>query len=710
MSTSLLCSKAYQITNAKRLRLLRLRALCGKNGIWSCWQPGRAKSNGTRKTITSRIWIESTACRPSSSGQYSQESQRWASSRRFKVQWEPCSVNPSTSMTGSSSCQCTTTLRGEQKETQKDVNTIHRQLQIVPANSLAVIGLYWGLDQKRNGTELTLTNSTDPGSNCREHDEEFLRIGSSIISCLQCLWKRRITKQRRRQEKKSLHFNGSDENIVLLLRTVISANQLSVCGAIEDLCNESPKDLRTPEKPAAPDHKEKMEIPTGLSAEETQTKAQQRRNLVQEYERKFEQLSEDQTLYKLCSDAGLKLVETGQYLFSLDTEEGPQMQLLCREETRARGWFLKNTRIGPVLNIRVCRHEDRYSIEVLVQSLFQDRTASWVGNVNGVDKYVTESMLTKKEQDIASVKPIAKARPRPFLFLFLKGNGSTLKHNDHTIKSVLTCQKPLPDCYDMIKQSLEGCTEQYIQYNDIIEDASRWLLDDWFSTLAKREGAKKRFQYCVNPNSSNQFLYLRAIQGHSGDNVMGPALQDNTVLPKGFTDYIYHVGNASDLNSMIRNGLIPGGKSLKRGRQAVFFATVNPMDDGYGMEWNSMRSDKSKDRAIQEYLDTPSKYSILVQFEARSRERLAILPNTATRSRSPRHTTHSLHWESVMYEDTGGALQEGSPHSESTTYRTEIELAIWSTRSTKPRRKIIFGTTERFEKLRVKSVTTPWIK
>ena len=36
------------------------------------------------------------------------------------------------------------------------------QLRIVIANSLAVIGLSWGLHQKRNGTEPTLTNLTDP--------------------------------------------------------------------------------------------------------------------------------------------------------------------------------------------------------------------------------------------------------------------------------------------------------------------------------------------------------------------------------------------------------------------------------------------------------------------------------------------------------------------------------------------------------------------
>ena len=57
----------------------------------------------------------------------------------------------------------------------------------------------------------------------------------------------------------------------------------------------------------------------------------------------------------------------------------------------------------------------------------------------------------------------------------------------------------------------------------------------------------KRFQYCLNPNSCNQFLYLRAIHGHSGDNAVDHALQDNVLSPKGFTEYIYHVGNASEL-------------------------------------------------------------------------------------------------------------------------------------------------------------------
>ena len=55
---------------------------------------------------------------------------------------------------------------------------------------------------------------------------------------------------------------------------------------------------------------------------------------------------------------------------------------------------------------KACYHDDRYSIEVQVPSLFQDNTAYWVRIVDNVDKYVTDSMLTKEEEDISSEKPI----------------------------------------------------------------------------------------------------------------------------------------------------------------------------------------------------------------------------------------------------------------------------------------------------------------
>ena len=59
-----------------------------------------------------------------------------------------------------------------------------------------------------------------------------------------------------KEEEVSVHFNRSHENIELLFRTVISANQLSIYGATK---------YRVLGRPAALDHLEKMEIPNGLS-------------------------------------------------------------------------------------------------------------------------------------------------------------------------------------------------------------------------------------------------------------------------------------------------------------------------------------------------------------------------------------------------------------------------------------------------------------
>ena len=113
-------------------------------------------------------------------------------------------------------------------------------------------------------------------------------------------------------------------------------------------------------------------------------------------------------------------------------------------------------------------------------------------------------------------------------------------------------------------------------------NAPHWSIEKWVSVPAKGGGQKKRLQYCVNPNYPHQFLYLRPIHGHSGSTI-NPALQDNVLLPDGFTEYIHHVGNGKELRSRVTHGLIPGGVSLRTGRQAVFFTIVNPMDNQDGL-------------------------------------------------------------------------------------------------------------------------------
>ena len=49
------------------------------------------------------------------------------------------------------------------------------------------------------------------------------------------------------------------------------------------------------------------------------------------------------------------------------------------------------------------------------------------------------------------------------------------------------------------------------------------------------------------------------------------------IIPNGFFQYIYHVGCAINLHSIINSGMIPRGQNL-RNRQTVFFLPVDPMD------------------------------------------------------------------------------------------------------------------------------------
>ena len=216
----------------------------------------------------------------------------------------------------------------------------------------------------------------------------------------------------------------------------------------------------------------------------------------------------------------------------------------------------------------------------------------------------------------------------------MKENGLTLKNKNWTIRSVLKCQKPSLDCYGMTHKFFRG-PDGAIHYDDIIEEyrkeefinAPHWSIDKWISVLAKGGGEKQRFQYCLNPNSSNQFLYFRAIQRHSGSSIIDLALQDNVLLPEGFTEYIYHVKNANELRSKVINGLIPGGKASKRRRQAAFSTIVNTMDDQNDL------GETLFEARLAPYKNTwkrPQNTVSWCNLKLGWRERTAILPNKVT--------------------------------------------------------------------------------
>ena len=282
-----------------------------------------------------------------------------------------------------------------------------------------------------------------------------------------------------------------------------------------------------------------------------------------------------------------------------------------QEGTRIKGWIQNNVRFGPVSDIKVCNHNGRYNIGVQVQSSLQYQTVSWIRIVNGIDKFVRKAMPIQEEEK-ASRKPGAKARPR--LKLSSTSGGDFTPFEQRQWIDIETQESKDPCCFQvsqiitrLLRQSQKVYREEDggVHYDQVIDvckkkqfdnagywsvemkkdlaNAPHWSIDKWISVLARGGGQKKRFQYCVNSNYPPKFLYLRAIQGHSEDNAIDPALPDNVLLPEGFTEYIYHVGNEKELRSIGNHGLIPGRISLKTGRHAVVFTVVNPMDNQDGL-------------------------------------------------------------------------------------------------------------------------------
>ena len=63
-----------------------------------------------------------------------------------------------------------------------------------------------------------------------------------------------------------------------------------------------------------------------------------------------------------------------------------------------------------------------------------------------------------------------------------------------------------------------------------------WSSDRWKLCLAAGGGPKRRYQYCTD--TSGTIVYLRALEGHSGRNLIDPSVQDTVIIQSGFS-YIF---------------------------------------------------------------------------------------------------------------------------------------------------------------------------
>ena len=217
--------------------------------------------------------------------------------------------------------------------------------------------------------------------------------------------------------------------------------------------------------------------------------------------------------------------------------------------------------------------------EIRIVSVNQDDSHSWVRNSYGTVKYVNDSIEDNTENpadpqeeqipqtstSVVAARSKAKAKPQPRV---LVGTTAAIPIHERRWIDIEPSEQNLAS-YDLSKKVInllrhnqtvqreeDGAIEFYkikFHLRNHHSQIQNWSDDRWKACLAAGGGSKTRYQYCCD--DSGRILYLRALQGHSGSNLIDPTLQDNVLIGTGTFLYIYHVGCTFNLHSIINNGL-----------------------------------------------------------------------------------------------------------------------------------------------------------
>ena len=295
------------------------------------------------------------------------------------------------------------------------------------------------------------------------------------------------------------------------------------------------------------------------------------------------------------------------------------------ESSTPKGWIRENTKIGLVLQVTTNYHQGNLRIEVRIDSLSGDGSHSCVRIWNGLNTFVTD--LTEKtrihgddENHSASTrrpvaqetriakhfqteeyKPAAKLKPKPTSSPISSPSPTSKpvrERNWIDIEHQEPTQKDAPSFpiskrmitllrHGTLPRNEDGAIEFWrlkMEFKSDFPNSVNWSIRMRIDHLQAGGGQKKRFQFCINSNGT-QILYLRAIQGNSGENPVESSLQDNVLVLDSFFEFIYQVGRNFNMHSVIASGLIAGGrgggKYSGRDRQTLFFTAVDPMNKSW---------------------------------------------------------------------------------------------------------------------------------
>ena len=244
--------------------------------------------------------------------------------------------------TRSSSCLCSTTSIGQEKEMMEFVFRIQKKSRNSRKDSRKDIGRSSVLERKRSGMELFLyTPEGKWDSTVAQMVERFKDTGHPEFKSISAL-SRGILKKKNNRD--TIHINADASKTELLFRIIHSVNQFSIYGAVSNWCEKFGliADERGQERIHEKGESVTKEILKGVNSQEVNSLVPPRpaygnrsRGNIQD----FESLSETNRFTRVCEDAiFVHRVASGMsYKTRLDEDDGfGQLIPLCREETFSR--------------------------------------------------------------------------------------------------------------------------------------------------------------------------------------------------------------------------------------------------------------------------------------------------------------------------------------------------------------------------------------
>ena len=152
----------------------------------------------------------------------------------------------------------------------------------------------------------------------------------------------------------------------------------------------------------------------------------------------------------------------------------------------------------------------------------------------------------------------------------------------------------IPACQQLRGNTFEAEVSKLVMR--LVAGGHRFSDSDWLQHIYKRSN-KTRLQHCKN--SRHVLLYIRAIQGHNGGNLIVPELMGHVAIPNTWKEFLLHRGCSRDVTSILKSGLIAVRRASKEGRQTIFFTPLNP--PGHNPDEEEPGDDLSKPRQIHYY-------------------------------------------------------------------------------------------------------------